>query len=56
VSVTTQALNFDAANAVPDVAATLIVNVPIISALAPSTVTNRRKLPMNLSLIRLSTL
>src|SRR5579863_7331325 len=53
VSVTTQALNFDAAEADTVVEATLTVKVPRISALVPSTVVRRRILPMYFSLNRL---
>jgi hypothetical protein len=56
VSVTTQALNFDEAEAATVVEATLTVNVPRINAPVPNTVTRRRILPMNFSLIRLSIL
>src|ERR1700722_1047240 len=50
VSVTTQALNFDASEAVTVVEATLSVSVPRIRTPDPSTVARRRILPINLSL------
>jgi hypothetical protein len=50
VSVTTQALNFDAAEAVTVVEATLSVSVPRIKTPDPNTVARRRILPINLSL------
>src|SRR5665213_3566674 len=53
VSVTTQALNFVAAEADTVVEATLTVKVPRISALVPSTIVRRRILPMYFSLNRL---
>jgi hypothetical protein len=56
VSVTTQALNLDAAEADTVVEATLTVKVPRISALVPSTVVRRRILPMYFSLNRLFSL
>src|SRR5665213_467567 len=52
VSVTTQALNFVAAEADTVVEATLTVKVPRSSALVPNTVVRRRILPMYFSLNR----